>query len=55
MPTTMYVSTAASGLMKIKQAAFAREYGASELMLATMTGCYPPPHDEMDRFARRDT
>lgn len=34
---------------KIKNAAHARNYGVSELMLATMTGRYPPPHTEMDQ------
>lgn len=33
---------------RIKMAMRARNYGASELMLATTTGRYPPPHKEMD-------
>lgn len=39
---------------KLKSAAFAREYGASELMLATMTGRYPPPHVAMDERVNLD-
>lgn len=38
----------AAAALKIKGAMHARHYGASELMLATMTGQYPPPHDAMD-------
>ena len=30
-------------------AAQLREMGASELMLASLTGKYPPPHKEMDQ------
>ena len=33
---------------RLKSATHARNYGASELMLATLTGRYPPPHHEMD-------
>ena len=37
-------------IKNLKQAVFAREYGASELMLASMTGHYPPPHTEIDKY-----
>lgn len=37
----------------IKMAMHARNYGASELMLATTTGRYPPPHEEMDKLMEK--
>lgn len=51
MPISIPVQTA-EDVKTIKAAVIAREYGASELMLATMTGHYPPPHEEMDQQIR---
>lgn len=31
---------------------FVRNYGASELMLAKITGRYPPPHEALDEMER---
>lgn len=49
---TIGPARAAERARTIKNAAHARNYGASELMLATMTGSYPPPHIEMDELER---
>jgi len=35
-------------MRNLKSAAQLRKMGASELMLASLTGSYPPPHKEMD-------
>lgn len=40
---------------KLKTAVHIRNYGASELMLATLTGRYPPPHDILDAEVERRT
>lgn len=49
MPITLPVNNAVHAAT-LKRVAHARHYGAGELMLATMTGHYPPPHDELDLF-----
>jgi hypothetical protein len=53
--TTGTIARNAANALKVKQAMYARAWGASELMLASTTGRYPPPHDEMDELEKTST